>query len=112
MTTHYRRGDVVMAPFGKEEYLPFVILSESLYNQRSGTIIGVPLFQGQSKPGFPIGISLSKKVQGHDSYAKPGQIKTLSTLSLGYIVDQLDAPDITTILAGLSEILQDPLLQK
>lgn len=110
MSNVFRRGDVVMAPFGAQEFIPVVTLSEGIYNQKSGTIIGVPLFQGKPAAGFPLTVQLTKQVQGHNYYAKPGQIKTFSILSLGYVVDHVDVQDLKEIISGLGEILNEPIL--
>lgn len=104
-----RRGDVVMAPFGAEQFCPVIILSDGLYNQKSGTIIGVPLFKHKSTTHFPLAHTMSKTIEGSQYWAKPGQIKTFSALSLGYVIGHAENYDLDRILSGLHEIIGDPL---
>lgn len=109
MSKLIRRGDVVMAPFGKEQYLPVVVLSEGIYNQKSGTIIAIPLIRQEPKAGFPLSYKLSKIIEGGQYWARPGQIKTFTTLTLGLVVDHLETHDLKEIVAGLSEIINEPI---
>jgi len=84
---------------------PVLILSEDVFNARSGTVIAVALTSQEPRAAFPlaweiIGAGLPKR-----SWAKISQIRTLSTQRLGGKVGEATAREVATVLEGLNEIL-------
>jgi mRNA interferase MazF len=61
------RGDIVWADLnptrGNEQagFRPVLILSEDIFNQRSGTVIAVALTNQPQRAGFPLTLELSSK---------------------------------------------------
>lgn len=105
------RGDIYWAELdptqGSEQsgHRPVLILSEDVFNARSGTVIAVALTSQEPRAGFPltweiVGTGLPKR-----SWAKISQIRTLSTQRLGGKVGAATAQEVATVLDGLNEIL-------
>ena len=84
---------------------PVLILSEDIFNARSGTVIAVAITSQEPRAGYPLtleilGVGLPKR-----SWVKISQIRTLSVQRLGSKLGEATAEDVTTILEGLNEIL-------
>lgn len=84
---------------------PVLVLSEDVFNARSGTVIAVALTSQEPQAGFPltteiVGTGLPKK-----SWAKVSQIRTLSVQRLRAKIGSASAEEVVTVLEGLNEIL-------
>lgn len=73
-----RRGDVVQVQYGGNGRIPFIVLSETAFNQRSGTIIGVIAERGAENIGMPLAVPLSAQDEGQAIFARPSQIHTVA----------------------------------
>jgi mRNA interferase MazF len=84
---------------------PILVLSANVFNDRSGTVIGVVLTSREPKAGFPL--TLESRAQGltKRSWIKIGQIRTLSTERLGKRLATASEEEVDAVLEGLSEIL-------
>lgn len=100
-----RRGDIMQARYGENGSVPVLVVSEGVFNQRSGTVIAVTLLKEKPASGFPLSHPLSVKVEGRNVWAKCSQIKTLSTLQLGRPLAHAEKLDIQGVLDGLGEII-------
>ncbi len=78
------RGDIIWAnldpTMGHEQSVsrPVLILSEDVFNDRSGTVIAVVLTSQQPSAGFPLTFELSDPNLPKRSWVKISQIRTLS----------------------------------
>jgi mRNA interferase MazF len=87
------RGDIVWADLkptrGNEQQglRPVLILSAEIFNERSGTIIGVALTSQKPKAGFPLTLEIESKKLPKQSSVKISEIRTLSTERLGKKLD-------------------------
>jgi mRNA interferase MazF len=105
------RGDIVWADLnpvkGQEQagHRPVLILSQDVFNQRSGTVIGVALTSQEPKAGFPLTLELGSKGLPKRSWVKISQIRTLSVERLGKKIGKVRAEELDLILEGLNEIL-------
>lgn len=84
---------------------PVLVLSEDVFNARSGTVIAVALTSQEPSAGFPltteiVGTGLPKR-----SWAKISQIRTLSVQRLGARLGEATPEEMATVLEGLNEIL-------
>ena len=84
---------------------PVLILSEDVFNTRSGTVIAVAITSQEPKAGFPltteiIGTGLPKR-----SWVKISQIRTLSVLRLGAKIAQALPEELDAVIDGLNEII-------
>jgi|SRR6266545_5065515 len=105
------RGDIVWAnldpTLGHEQSgsRPILVLSEDVFNDRSGTVIGVVLTSQQPKAGFPLTCELGDPNLPKTSWVKISQIRTLSTRRLGKKIGKASDQELETIIEGLNEII-------
>ncbi len=84
---------------------PVLVLSEDVFNARSGTVIAVALTSQEPQAGFPltreiVGTGLPKR-----SWVKISQIRTLSAQRPGAKIGAASAEETASVLEGLNEIL-------
>ena len=67
---------------GKEQagLRPVVILSQNVFNERSGTVIAVAITSQPQRAGFPLTLELAPNDLPKRSWVKISQIRTLSTV--------------------------------
>jgi mRNA interferase MazF len=84
---------------------PVLILSENVFNQRSGTVIGVALTSQSPSAGFPLTLELESSELPKQSWVKISQIRTLSTKRIGKKLGVINPEEIVSVIEGLNEIL-------
>ena len=105
------RGDIVWADLdptrGHEQSgtRPVVVMSADVFNARSGTVIALALTSQPPRAGFPLTMELSAASLPKRSWAKIGQIRTLSVDRIGKRIGQVSAQELEQLLEGLNEIL-------
>lgn len=105
------RGDVFWAELnpvrGHEQAgrRPVLVLSEDVFNERSGTVIAVAMTSRQPKVGFPLTLEIQSTKLPKRSWVKMGQIRTLSTARLGRRLGRLAPDELELVISGLNEIL-------
>jgi mRNA interferase MazF len=84
---------------------PVLILSHDVFNERSGTVIGVAMTSQEPRAGFPL--TLESKAAGltKRSWVKISQIRTLSVDRIGRRIAHASEEELARILQGLNEIL-------
>jgi len=84
---------------------PVLILSQDVFNERSGTVIAVAL-TGQPQPaGFPLTLELQAKGLPKRSWAKISQIRTLAVERIGKVIGRASPEEIAQVVEGLNEII-------
>jgi mRNA interferase MazF len=105
------RGEIYWADLdptkGREQVgqRPVLILSQDIFNERSGTVIAMALTSQPQKAGFPLTLELSDSALLKRSWIKISQIRTLSTERLGKRVTRLPEKDLDLAIEGLNEII-------
>ena len=105
------RGDIIWAnldpTLGHEQSgsRPVLILSQDVFNDRSGTAIAVVLISQQPSASFPLTFELSDPKLPKKSWVKISQIRTLSTQRLGKKIGKASKEELETIIEGLNEIV-------
>jgi mRNA interferase MazF len=105
------RGDVVWAELnpvvGHEQSgrRPVIVLSEDVFNDRSGTVIAIAITSQEPRAGFPLTLEITSAKLPKRSWAKIGHVRTLSTERLGRKLGRLSPEEIDRVLEGLNEIL-------
>ena len=105
------RGEIYWADLdptkGREQagQRPVLILSQDVFNERSGTVIAMAITSQPQKAGFPLTLELSDSALPRRSWAKISQIRTLSTERLGKRITRLSEKDLDLVIEGLNEIL-------
>jgi len=105
------RGDIIWADFnpvrGHEQagLRPVLILSQDVFNERSGTVIAVALTSRPQRAAFPLTLELSGPELPKRSWVKISQIRTLSTHRLKRRLGRVSPEDLAQVIDGLNEII-------
>ena len=108
------RGDIVWADLdptrGHEQSgrRPVLVISQSVFNERSGTVIAIALTSQEPRAGFPLTLELSKTKLPKRSWAKISQIRVLAVERLGGRIARTHADELEQIIEGLNEIVGEP----
>jgi mRNA interferase MazF len=84
---------------------PVVILSQDIFNERSGTVIAVAITSRAQRAGFPLVLELSSNDLPKRSWVKISQIRTLSTERIGKKIGRVIRKELDQIIEGLNEII-------
>lgn len=107
------RGEIYWADLnpviGQEQagFRPVLILSNSIFNQKSGTVIALAITSQPQKAGFPLTYELSNTELPKISFAKMSQIRTLSTLRIREKLAEIEPEELNQIIDGLNEIISE-----
>jgi mRNA interferase MazF len=105
------RGDVIWAELnptvGTEQAgsRPVVVISEDIFNERSGTVIAVAVTSQQPRANFPLTLEITSVKLPKRSWVKIGQIRTLSVERLGKKLGRMSIEELSEIVNGLNEIV-------
>ena len=105
------RGDIFWADLnptrGHEQagMRPVVVISQDIFNQRSGTVIAMALTSQPQKAGFPLSLELTGMELPKPSWVKIGQIRTLSAERLEQKIGQVSPEVLAQLVEGLNEIV-------
>ncbi len=84
---------------------PVVVISQDVFNERSGTVIAAALTSQPQKAGFPLTLELSHPKLPKKSWVKISQIRTLSVDRLGQKIGRASTEELGLIVEGLNEII-------
>ncbi|MBI5590182.1 MAG: type II toxin-antitoxin system PemK/MazF family toxin [Deltaproteobacteria bacterium] len=84
---------------------PVLIISQDVFNQRSGTVIVVSLASRPQRAGFPLAFELKIEELPKRSWVKISQIRTLSVERIGKLIGKASTEEIGTVIDGLNEII-------
>lgn len=105
------RGDVLWADFNPARghaqggLRPVVVISEDVFNARSGTIIALAITSQPQRAGFPLTLELTSVKLPKQSWVKISQIRTLSVQRLGKKIGQVSSEKLDQLIEGLNEII-------
>lgn len=107
------RGDILWADLnrarGHEQagLRPVLVLSNEVFNERSGTVIAAAITSQPQRAGFP----LTLEIEGHGlpkkSWLKISQVRTLSVQRLRKRIGRASPEELTRVVEGLLEIIGD-----
>ncbi len=107
------RGDIHWADLnpvvGSEQggLRPVLILSQDVFNERSGTVIAVAITSQPQRAGFPLTLKLTESKLPKQSWVKISQIRTLSVKRIGNKLGRTTDEELAVIIDGLNEIIGD-----
>ena len=84
---------------------PVLILSQDVFNERSGTVIALALTSRKPRAGFPLTLELKMRGLPKRSWVKISQIRTLSVERIGKRLGRATPEDIAQVIEGLNEII-------
>jgi mRNA interferase MazF len=105
------RGDVLWADLnparGHEQggLRPVVIISEDVFNARSGTVIALAVTSQPQRAGFPLTLELNSVKLPKRSWVKISQVRTLSVQRLGKKIGQVSPEELDRLIEGLNEVI-------
>ena len=105
------RGDILWAQLaptlGAEQAgrRPVVVLSDDLFNERSGTVIAMAITSQEPRVHFPLTLELRSSQLPKRSWVKISQIRTLSIKRLGAKLGRASSEELAQLIEGLNEIL-------
>ena len=86
---------------------PVFILSQDVFNDRSGTVIAMAITSQPQQAGFPLTLEIQTAGPPKRSWVKISQVRTLATERIGKRIGRLGPEEIARILDGLDEIIGD-----
>ncbi|HUT69932.1 MAG TPA: type II toxin-antitoxin system PemK/MazF family toxin [Desulfatiglandales bacterium] len=105
------RGDIHWADLnpviGSEQggLRPVLILSQNVFNERSGTVIAVAITSQPQRAGYPLTLELAGTKLPKQSWVKISQIRTLSVKRVGKKLAKTSDEELALIIDGLNEII-------
>ncbi len=105
------RGDIYWADLdptkGHEQagQRPVLVLSNDIFNQRSGTVIAMALTSQPQRAGFPLTLELTTTQLPKKSWVKISQIRTLSVQRLTRKIGQANPAQVEQAITGLNQLL-------
>ncbi len=105
------RGDIRWADLnpviGSEQggLRPVLVLSQNVFNERSGTVIAVALTSQPQRAGYPLTLELEDSKLPKKPWVKISQIRTLSVKRIRKKITKASEEEIALIIEGLNEII-------
>jgi len=84
---------------------PVVIISQDVFNERSGTVIAMALTSQAQRAGFPLTLDLESTNLPKRSWVKISQVRTLSVERIGDVIEKLPPEIMNQLIEGLNEIV-------
>ena len=84
---------------------PVLILSQDVFNERSGTVIAVALTSQPQQTGFPLTLELHARGLPKKSWVKISQIRTLAVERIGKVIARSTPVELAQVVEGLNEII-------
>jgi mRNA interferase MazF len=84
---------------------PVLILSQDIFNERSGTVIAMALTTQAQRAGFPLTFELQDAGGTKRSWVKISQIRTLAVERIGKRIGKVSPEQLVQIVEGLNEII-------
>jgi len=84
---------------------PVLILSQDVFNQRSGIVIAMAITSQPQRAGFPLTLELESASLPKRSWIKISQIRTLSIERIGKKIGGVSPEELDQVIEGLNEII-------
>jgi len=84
---------------------PVLILSNDVFNERSGTVIAMALTSQEPRAGFPLTLELRDHKLPKRSWVKISQVRTLSTERIGRRLGRASEEELGDVIDGLLELV-------
>ena len=84
---------------------PVLILSQDVFNDRSGTVIAMAITSQPQRAGFPLTLELESKGLPKQSWVKISQIRTLAVERIERTIGRASPEQMAMVIEGLNEII-------
>ena len=81
------------------------MISQDVFNERSGTVIACALTSQEPRAGFPLTLELAGTNLPKRSWVKISQIRTLSVKRLGKKLGRISVEELDQVIEGLNDII-------
>jgi mRNA interferase MazF len=106
------RGDILWADLnparghGQAGQRPVVVVSQDVFNDRSGTVIAMAVTSQEQRAGYPLTLELPAGLGlAQRSWVKISQVRTLSGERLGKRIGRASPEILDQLVDGLNEII-------
>lgn len=82
-----------------------VIVSENVFNRRSGTVIAMAITSEAQRARYPLTLEIAAKGLRERSWIKISQIRILSSERIGRRIGLLKEEEMVQVIEGLKEIV-------
>jgi mRNA interferase MazF len=84
---------------------PVLVISQDIFNERSGTVIALALTSQEPSVGFPLALEITSAKMPKQSWVKMSQVRTLSTQRLSKRLAKISPEELAEVIEGLNEII-------
>lgn len=84
---------------------PVLILSQDVFNARSGTVIAVALTSQAQRAGFPLTLEIEGNLLPKPTWIKISQIRTLAVERIGKRLGRISPEQLAHVVDGLNAII-------
>lgn len=85
---------------------PVVVVSQDVFNERSGTVIAMAVTSQDQRAGFPLTLELPGELRlPKRSWVKISQVRPLSVERLGKKIGRVSSELLDLLIEGLNEIV-------
>jgi mRNA interferase MazF len=84
---------------------PVLIISQEVFNERSGTVIALALTSQPQRVSLPLALKIESVKLPKPSWTKISQIRTLSTDRLGKRLGRVSAEELELVIEALFELV-------
>lgn len=84
---------------------PVLVLSNDVFNARSGTVIAVALTSQEPRAGFPLTLESAAPGLPKRSWIKISQVRTLAAERIGARLGRSAEEELARVIEGLNEII-------
>jgi len=106
------RGDIYLADLNPiigcrqaGALCPVLIISHTVFNERSGTVIAVVVTRQPQLAGFPLSLELTNSELPKQLWVKTSQIRTLSVKCIGKRIGGATPEELSLVIDGFNEII-------
>lgn len=93
---------------GREQagHRPVLVISNDIFNRRSGTIIAMAITSRPQRAGFPLTLKLSGAHLPKEGWLKISQVRTLSTERVGKRLGRVEDEELEQAIDGLNQLVE------
>jgi len=84
---------------------PVLVLSQDIFNERSGTVVAMAITSQPQRAGFPLSLEIASKGLPKRSWVKISQIRTLSVERIRARIARATPEELAQVVEGLNEII-------
>jgi mRNA interferase MazF len=84
---------------------PVLIISQDIFNDRSGTVIAMAITSQPQRAGFPLTLELTSPALPKKSWVKISQIRTLAVERIGKKLAEASPDEMARVVEGLNDIV-------